>query len=80
MSNLDEWARAVADELGLPDVPDVRQVLDLARDVAHGVERPAAPLTTWLVGMAVARGLSADDAATRVRALADGWPGPDLSA
>ncbi len=80
MSNLDAWARAVADELALTDVPDVRQVLDLARDVAHGVERPAAPLTTWLVGMAVGQGVSADDAAARVRALVDGWPHPDPTA
>jgi hypothetical protein len=34
----------------------VRQaVLDLARDAAHGVARPAAPLTTFLVGYAAGR-------------------------
>lgn len=76
MSSLDDWARAVADVLELPEVPDVREVLDLARDVAHGVERPAAPLTSWLVGMAVARGLQPDEAAARVRALVQGWSPP----
>lgn len=37
-------------------------VLDLARDAAHGVARPAAPLTTFLVGYAAGlRGGSPDD-------------------
>jgi hypothetical protein len=48
-------------------------VLDLARDVAHAVARPAAPLTAYLVGMAVGRGLALPDAAARVQALAAGW-------
>jgi hypothetical protein len=48
-------------------------VLDLARDVAHGVERPAAPLTTWLAGMAVAGGADPVDVGARIRALAAAW-------
>ena len=28
------------------------QILDLARDAAHGISRPAAPLTTFLAGYA----------------------------
>jgi hypothetical protein len=51
-------------------------VLDLTRDVAHGVARPAAPLTAYLVGMAVGRGLPLPDAASRISALAAGWSGP----
>ena len=74
MSGLDDWTAAVVAELGLPGNVDVRKVLDLARDVAHGVERPAAPLTTWLAGMAVAGGADPDDVATRIRALAATWP------
>jgi hypothetical protein len=31
-------------------------ILDLARDVAHGVARPAAPVAAFLAGMAAARG------------------------
>ena len=50
-----------------------RAVLDLTRDVAHGVARPAAPLTAYLVGVAVGRGLTLPDAAGRVSALAAGW-------
>lgn len=72
MSRLDEWAQVVADELGLTR-PNTTDVLDLARDVAHGVERPAAPLTTWLAGMAVAGGADWADVATRIRALAAAW-------
>jgi Domain of unknown function (DUF6457) len=73
MSTLDDWAAAVAAELGLASVPDVQVVLDLARDAAHAVERPAAPLTTWLAGMAVAAGADAEDVAARIRALAATW-------
>ena len=51
MKTLEDWAQLVADELGVAR-PDTREVLDLARDVAHGVERPAAPLTAWLAGAA----------------------------
>ncbi|MCW2726935.1 MAG: hypothetical protein JWN35_3856 [Frankiales bacterium] len=73
MSTLDDWAAAVVSELGLPAGADVRLVLDLARDIAHGVERPAAPLTTWLAGMAVARGADPADVAARLSALAASW-------
>jgi uncharacterized protein with NRDE domain len=73
MTTLDDWAAAVAAELGLTATPDVRLVLDLARDAAHAVERPAAPLTTWLAGMAVAAGADAEDVAARITALAATW-------
>lgn len=48
---LDEWMVTVCTELGLEPV-DRGLVLDVARDVAHGVARPAAPLTTFLIGLA----------------------------
>jgi Domain of unknown function (DUF6457) len=59
---LDEWMDTAAAALGLTlselgDLSAVRgEVLDLARDAAHGVARPAAPLTTFLVGVAVGQG------------------------
>ena len=57
MATLDEWVTEVTAALGLPaDSVDVRTVLDLARDAAHGVERPAAPVTAYLAGLAVGRG------------------------
>ena len=55
MSTLDEWTAAVAAELGIADLVDDRTrdlVLDMTKDVAHGVARPAAPLTAYLMGLA----------------------------
>ena len=77
MSTLEEWTAAVRAGLGLDpgplSTPEIRTVLDLARDVAHAVDRPAAPLTAYLLGVAVGRGLTLPDASDRVRALAAGW-------
>jgi hypothetical protein len=73
VKTLDDWVAAVVADLGLQSGLDVRQVLDLARDVAHGVERPAAPITTWLAGMAVAAGADPAEVGARIRALAAGW-------
>ncbi|WP_019144889.1 DUF6457 domain-containing protein [Aeromicrobium massiliense] len=74
--SLEQWATALAAELGLgPDAVDVEQVLDLAADAAHGVVRPAAPVTTYLVGLAAGKagGTDADvaDAVARAEALID---------
>lgn len=55
MEPLASWLSAVQRELGLQDVIDVRLLLNLSRQVAHAVERPAAPLTTYLLGLAAAR-------------------------
>lgn len=50
---LDAWVHDLSTALGVdPAATDVQRVLDLARDAAHGVARPAAPLTTFLVGLA----------------------------
>ena len=38
--------------------------------MAHGVARPAAPLTTYLLGVAVGRGADPAQAAARLTALA----------
>lgn len=74
MSTLDEWAAAVCGELGLdPAGLDPRLVLDLARDVAHGVARPAAPLTAYLLGVAVGRGQPPAESAARISQLAAQW-------
>ena len=53
---LDEWMESLARELGLEHDPAAtRLLLDVARDATHQVVRPAAPLTTFLVGYAAAR-------------------------
>ncbi|WP_190198015.1 DUF6457 domain-containing protein, partial [Streptomyces djakartensis] len=74
---LDEWISAVKDELGIDLDVDTRGLLDLARDAAHGVARPAAPLTTFLVGYAAARAgggpEAVAEASRRAAALATRW-------
>ena len=58
MNVLDEWLKTACAELGLDEQTGAAHrdlVLDLARDVAHGVARPAAPLTTFLLGLAAGR-------------------------
>jgi hypothetical protein len=78
VSTLDRWTEAACAELGLTaaDVP-ARTVLDLARDVAHQVERPAAPLTAFLLGLAAGKGQPMDDAARRLTELAARWETPE---
>lgn len=74
MSTLERWTEAACAELGIdPALADTTAVLDLARDVAHGVARPAAPLTAYLLGVAVGRGQSMAGAAARLRELAGAW-------
>lgn len=74
---LDEWISAVKDELGIDLDVDFRLLLDVARDAAHGVARPAAPLTTFLVGYAAAQGKGGPEAvaeaAHKAAALALRW-------
>lgn len=74
MSALERWTEAACAELGLdPASADARTVLDLAREVAHGVDRPAAPLTAYLLGVAVGRGRPAGEAAARLTEMARDW-------
>ncbi|TXS56040.1 molybdenum cofactor guanylyltransferase [Streptomyces sp. t39] len=74
---LDEWITAVKAELGVELDVDTHTLLDLARDAAHGVARPAAPLTTFLVGYAAAQAgggpEAVADAARKAVALAARW-------
>lgn len=65
MSTLDEFIEQTEQALQLPAgslPPQLRdQLLDLTREVAHGVTRIAGPLSTYLLGVAV--GAGADSAA-----------------
>ncbi|MCX3063852.1 DUF6457 domain-containing protein [Streptomyces beihaiensis] len=74
---LDEWISAAKDELGIDLDVDTGVLLDLARDAAHGVARPAAPLTTFLVGYAAAKAdgspAAVAEAAAKAAALAQRW-------
>jgi hypothetical protein len=74
MSALDRWAEVVCFEFSLPpESVNARVILDMARDVAHGVDRPAAPLTAYLLGLAVARGDDLEASAAKISELAAGW-------
>lgn len=83
MGTLEQWVALAGDALGLdPAAVDITELLDLTRDVAHGVARPAAPLTAFLVGLAAGRAggdpAAVADAVTTVRAvLAEGLPDAD---
>ena len=70
---LKQWLNTLSVELGTSDVTmddaAVRTLLDLARDSAHEVERVAAPLTTYLVGIAVGRGASLGTSAATATTL-----------
>lgn len=70
------WSAALAAELGLDPATDVpvEAILDVARDAAHGVMRPAAPVSAYLLALAVAAGADPRDAAGTVARLASGWP------
>lgn len=78
---LTDWLSAVALELGLEGALDspttTDMVLDLTADVAHGVSRPGAPVTAFLIGVAAGRAddpaVAARDYAEKIKNLAKGW-------
>jgi hypothetical protein len=73
MSTLDDWMTQAAGALDLPadcvstELRD--ELLDLTREVAHGVARIAGPLTCYLVGVAVGRGETPATALAALTAL-----------
>ncbi len=74
---LDEWLAVVADNFGLEATEvSIPQILNVAADVAHSVARPAAPLSTFLLGLALGKSAGAtslDDLAKNLSALAKSW-------
>jgi len=78
MSAFDDWTAAACAALGLDETSVARTlVLDVARDVAHHVLRPAAPVGAYLLGLAVGRGADPAQAAAALTDLARAWPAPD---
>ncbi|HEX6887530.1 MAG TPA: NTP transferase domain-containing protein [Candidatus Nanopelagicales bacterium] len=75
---MQEWVAAVQDALGLDVAVEVDTILDVARDAAHAVSRPTAPVTTFLLGVAVARGADPTEAAATIGRLAQDWPAPTV--
>lgn len=75
MTTLDRWIEAARAKLGIEEaLVDQRMILDLAREAAHQVDRPAAPVTAYLLGVAVGRGVPADVAIEQLTALIEAWP------
>jgi hypothetical protein len=61
---LEEWVTELAEALEVdPGVLDRDALLHAARDAAHQVARPAAPLTTFLIGYAAGSSAAGSSAA-----------------
>jgi hypothetical protein len=53
---MDDWIEELCTALDVdPSLVDLDALLDVARDAAHQVERRAAPITTYLIGLAAGR-------------------------
>lgn len=52
-SELNDWCRRVIEvlELNSSTKVEIPAILELTKEVAHGVARPAAPLTAYLLGL-----------------------------
>ena len=81
---LHDWIDELCDALDIETELDEGLVLDLARDAAHNVERPAAPITTYLLGFAAARHDAGPEELERLAAaagqLAEKWGGQEPDA
>ena len=78
--NLHDWIDELSDVLDVDTELDEGLVLDLARAAAHNVARPAAPITTFLLGFAAGSQDADPEAlevlAAKAQALADTWDRP----
>jgi hypothetical protein len=75
--NLHDWIDELCDVLDVEADIDESLVLDVAREAAHNVERPAAPISTFLLGYAAAQSdgdpEQLDRLAGQAMALAQRW-------
>ena len=82
--NLHDWIDELCDVLDIDAEVDEGLILDLARDAAHNVMRPAAPITTYLLGYAAALHAADPERLERLAgaasALAEKWDGKDVDA
>ncbi|HZA40722.1 MAG TPA: DUF6457 domain-containing protein [Actinomycetota bacterium] len=66
----EEWIDELCELLSIdPNDVDIDGLLDLSREAAHGIERRAAPVTTYLVGVAVGAGADAEEVMSKVSGL-----------
>ena len=77
--NLHDWIDELCDVLDVEVEVDEALVLDLARDAAHNVDRPAAPITTFLLGYAAAASDGNPDEIERLAGLATALAGAGTS-
>ena len=76
VAKMDAWLGRVSDALGLdPLLVDAHKwdLLDLIRAISKGPTKPGAPLSTFLIGVAVGQGIDTDDAIDRVSRLVEWW-------
>ncbi len=71
----DAWLSKASEELGVgvDEIP-VNTLLDLASAVAYDVDRPMAPVTAFVAGLAAGRGADGEEATKKLIALAKAWP------
>jgi molybdopterin-guanine dinucleotide biosynthesis protein A len=78
--NLHDWIDELCDALDIETEVDEALILDLAKVAADNVVRPAAPVTTYLLGYAAGAAGADEDGierlAARAQALAEGWDRP----
>ncbi len=78
--DLRDWIDELCDALDIEVDVDTALVLDLARVAARQVQRPAAPLTAYLLGVAVGSSGAVDgdveELAARAQLLAESWERP----
>ena len=79
--NLHDWIDELMDVLDIDGEIDEGLILDVAREAAHQVQRPAAPISTYLLGYAAALAGGGPEEvealAARVVALAERWQAAD---
>jgi len=79
VSEVERWSEVVAKELGITSEVDVTAILELTKDVAHGVVRPAAPIAAYLLGLvAGADPVEKAAAEATIRRLAQEWVPQEL--
>lgn len=79
--NLHDWIDELSDVLDIEAEVDEGLILDLARTAAQNVQKTAAPITAYLLGVAAGSGDATDpDAvealAAKAQALAERWDRP----
>jgi hypothetical protein len=81
---LHDWIDELCDVLEIDVELDEGLVLDLAREEAHSVEKPAAPISAYLLGYAAALADGdqgkVEELAGRAMGLAEKWGGEEITA